>query len=526
MTARLALRPDLDQNIDALPLYVKGALVNAKPALAYEGRLKIHNASGRCTVFVLPGSDALPPGSSVFVDHATQEVVVAWPPYSEYVTPLQNPGFEVGDTSGWSFVMRGGSATPTVDASQRYEGAKSLKWPGGQGMGSEGGIELEAWNNTIGPCLPGRRVTTHLRCMYNPAGHNFGCRYQALVRFVDGAGNPIGTPSRGRVFKGRFNNRRWSDANVSATAPAGTAGVQLGGWLTGSKAPVWMDAASWDVPSSLGTNTVGVINLVLRVRDSAGRTALWFGLVKVESSDPIAVAILAKLSSFWPFDNVTTGVVDGTQLDAVGTQHATTVNGGVKPAAIAARTAGRQTPKMSASTHQFAAPSSPYPVGQDWCSFGWFYFDGDGAAASALIMSHWNASSSSTTAGFYLQKRIADLFIYNVGRSSGALVKTIPNSSAPNGQWHFFISQRVAGKWQCYMDGVAVGTFDTDISEMNDSVGHPRYFGCAGPYFQLDGRLQDLGWCVGSSLTPDEVDWLYNGGVGRTIEQIRSAAGV
>lgn len=279
MTARLSLRPDLDQDVDGPPLYITGVLPEITPRLAYEGRLQIHNAIGRCSVQIMPGSDPLPPGSTVYIDHATQQIVVAWPEYSQYVTPLENPGFETGDTSGWTFVPRGGWRAPIIDTAYRYEGARSLKWPGGRGMGSEGGIEVEAWNNTIGPCLPGQRVTTRFRGMYNPAGHNFGSQYRALVRFVDAAGNPIGASQRGQVIKGRGQNGRWKDASVSASGPSGTAGVQLGAWLTGSNAATWMDAASWDVPSEIGVARVGVYRLVLRVRDSAGRTAIWSGVL-------------------------------------------------------------------------------------------------------------------------------------------------------------------------------------------------------------------------------------------------------
>lgn len=279
MVARLSLRPDLDQNVDGPPLYITGVLPEITPRLAYEGRLQIHNAIGRCSVQIMAGSDPLPPGSTVYIDHATQQIVVAWPEYSQYVTPLENPGFETGDASGWTFVPRGGWRAPVIDTAYRYEGACSLKWPGGRGMGSEGGIEVEAWNNTIGPCLPGQRVTTRFRGMYNPAGHHFGSQYRALVRFVDVAGNPIGAPQRGQVVKGRGQNGRWNDASVSASGPSGTAGVQLGAWLTGSNAATWMDAASWDVPSEIGVAKVGVYRLVLRVRDSAGRSAIWSGVL-------------------------------------------------------------------------------------------------------------------------------------------------------------------------------------------------------------------------------------------------------
>lgn len=280
MGARLSLRPDLDQDVGLLALYVSGNLPNAKPEAAYEGRLKIHNAEGACTAEQI-GGDTLPPGSSVFVDNATQQVVVAWPAYAEFVTPLQNPNFESGDLSGWTLTPKGGTATATADTSQKFDGAYSLRWPGGKGLGSEGGIEVEAWNNTIGPCLPGQRVTSHARCMYNPGGHNFGSRYQGLLRFLDGAGMPIGPAVRGRQFKGRGENGRWNDASATGVGPVGTKGVQMGAWLTGSNAPVWLDSASWDVPSSVGINIETTLNLTLRVRDSAGRTALWAGSILV-----------------------------------------------------------------------------------------------------------------------------------------------------------------------------------------------------------------------------------------------------
>lgn len=79
MTARLSLRPDLDQDVDGPPLYITGVLPEITPRLAYEGRLQIHNAIGRCSVQIMPGSDPLPPGSTVYIDHATQQIVVAWP---------------------------------------------------------------------------------------------------------------------------------------------------------------------------------------------------------------------------------------------------------------------------------------------------------------------------------------------------------------------------------------------------------------------------------------------------------------
>lgn len=537
MAVRLSLRPDLDQNVDGLPIYVTGLLADTAPLVAYEERLQIHNAVGRCTVQVLDGSDPLPPGSSVYLDHATQEVVVAWPAYSQYVTPLANPGFESGDTSGWTFTPRGGSAVPAVDTTYRYEGARSLRWPGGRGMGSEGGIEVEAWNNTIGPCLPGQRVTTRFRGMYNPAGHNFGSRYQALVRFLDSDGNPIGAPARGYQFKGRFHNGRWNDAVVSASGPAGTAGVQLGAWLTGSGASTWMDAASWDVPSELGVDEIGVYQLVLRVRDSAGRSALWNGEIEVTDKDPIAVAILAKLTAWWPFDSVDGAMMADKQPDVlVGGMTDAYLQYGPSLERADGRSPGRGAPQFrgsvepgsymteASSTGGPAVAADMYPAGGDWANFGWLWLDSL-PTPSMSIVTRYDAGDDGGAASIGMRYLDGGAGRMQGWFGNGTYSSIVPSGNVQTGKWVFFLLQRRNNIMRMWVDGAPIGT-EMDVTGIVPLNGPHTYFGSQGQYFFLKGRLQDWGWMRGNSLTDEEMAWMYNAGAGRTIEQIRAAAGV
>ncbi|TDB26722.1 hypothetical protein ATCM_03100 [Stenotrophomonas sp. ATCM1_4] len=523
MSSILSLRPDLDQNVDALPLFIAGALPSTRPAIAYEGRLSIRNPAGPCTVEQV-GGDSLPPGSSLSVDNATKQVVLAWPAYSEYVTPLENPGFETGDTSGWSFTPRGGGGVPVVDSAYRYEGAHSLRWPGGRGMGSEGGIEVEAWNNTIAPCLPGRRVTIHTRCMYNPAGHHFGSRYQGLIRFLDSMGNPIGSPARGKQFKGRGNNGRWNDASATAVGPAGTAGVQLGAWLTGSEAATWLDAASWDVPSAFGINAPATIQLVLRVRDSAGRTALWSGSVTVSAADPIAVSILAKLTCFWPFESTSGATMSTTQADVLGTGPENAVlRYGSAPAVGAGRTGSRSAPMMANCGYATTSETSKLAAGAgDYCMFGWVRVAANPTNDTG-IMCRYDSALTGSSAGAGMRFK-----------SSGAVQGWFSNGTAdraanvagpfPLNQWAFVLSQRRNNLLKTSVNNSA---FSSEISVVGDvpRVGNLLYFGCSGDYFKINGRVQDFGWIKGESLTDEEIAWLYNAGAGRTIEEIQAAAG-
>src|SRR3546814_12833800 len=96
-----------------------------------------------------------PVGASVYVDNSNSQVVVAWPAKNVVPTDLVNPGFETGDLTGWTYTTKGGSGTLTTSPTHKDSGTYSAYWEGGKGLGSEGGIECLAVNDTKGPVNPG-----------------------------------------------------------------------------------------------------------------------------------------------------------------------------------------------------------------------------------------------------------------------------------------------------------------------------------------------------------------------------------
>lgn len=276
-----------NKSIGAKKLYITGTLPQGVTGVSYEGRLQIHNAIGACSVEIISGT--LPTGGGVYVDNTTKEIVVAWPGYSETVIPLENPGFETGDLTGWQYSTVGGSGNLAVTSSQKDTGIYSAYWAGGKGLGSEGGIECIAVNNTRAEVTPGQRVTAKLRVMYNPGGGTpKGSRGQCRLNWYNSSDQLIGT-SYGYLIKTRKFNGKWTDTIASEKAIPDSKYVRLAGWVTATGAGhTYFDNATWDVPTSTGTNIAQTIHLHLRVTDSAGRVADWTGDIIIRQSFVIA----------------------------------------------------------------------------------------------------------------------------------------------------------------------------------------------------------------------------------------------
>src|SRR3546814_18029609 len=99
----------------------------------------------------------------------------------------------------------------------------SAYWEGGKGLGSEGGIECLAVNDTKGPVNPGDTVTARLRVMYNPGGGTpKGSRGQVRLQWYDSSDNLLKT-SEGFLIKTRAYNGKWTDTAVSDRAEIGRA---------------------------------------------------------------------------------------------------------------------------------------------------------------------------------------------------------------------------------------------------------------------------------------------------------------
>lgn len=272
-------RPDLDQQISRLAaLYVTGTLPNAGASAAYEGRLQIHNAVGTCWAEVINGE--LPGGGAVYVDQATQEVVVAWPAYAQ-LDNLTNPNLETGDMTGWDVETIGGSGT--LVASDVYpEGGVgySAYWAGGRGMGSEGGIECVAINQTRSKVYPGQMVSGTIDIGYNFAGGTpKGSRGQTWLIWYDKNDQKLGE-TKGDLIATRKYNHRWTPSHALGVGPDNVDHVRLAAWLTATGAGhSWFDNARWDAKTIVGTDQTTPICITVRVHDAAGRVADWSGCV-------------------------------------------------------------------------------------------------------------------------------------------------------------------------------------------------------------------------------------------------------
>ncbi|MCF3462765.1 hypothetical protein GTY70_02570 [Stenotrophomonas maltophilia] len=265
MNARIYDRPDLDQRTAQLALHITGAFRNAKPGVAYEGRLLVHNGIGGLTVDQIDG-DRLPNGTSLYM--AGSEIVLAWPDYSETAAAIPNPGYEDGDTGwekgqGWSI----GTENPIA-------GARSARY--GETQGSS--LIESAARYPVNPGLP-ITATCQVRQGASAEG-NAGAAVQLQWRRADGSlldtseGNAVMSASKNRVYP----------STVVAVPPAGAALVNVAsrGIRTRENKALFIDSFVWDHQQLTGVNVTRTYDLTLRVRDSAGRSALWRGMVKVE----------------------------------------------------------------------------------------------------------------------------------------------------------------------------------------------------------------------------------------------------
>lgn len=183
-----------------------------------------------------------PPGSLV-VPRTTAPVTAV---------PVTNGGFESGDLTGWSYTTVGGSETLVVVAANPYAGVYAAYWEGGNGSGSEGGIECIAVSDDRAPVNVGQLVTGSIRIKYNTTGDHDGSRGQARLHWFDELGNEVGTPSQGYLVKGRGNNNKWVTSSVSGQCPPGATRVAFAVWVTARGGHVYFDAADWNYAANIG----------------------------------------------------------------------------------------------------------------------------------------------------------------------------------------------------------------------------------------------------------------------------------
>lgn len=288
MSARIYDRPDLDQLAGRRPLLLEGTLPEYVARVAYEGRLQISNAVGACWADLYAGE--LPPGYSIWVDAASQEVVIAWPDYVSAAAPISNPGFELGE-SGWNRGAGWEIATDNVPVGERCAAFQNAK---GESLIS---------NQVRYDVTPGEVISASclVRQGASSAGNAGAC---VVLEYRDDDGKVIVYHEGNRVMSASHNAVKTS--SVTSTAPAGAATVNIAGKGIRKRQNkrLWIDAFQWNKKIA----AVGVADddyeatITIRVRDSAGRVAYWTG-------DIVAYAVYLTSNIYPVYTNDGFGVI-------------------------------------------------------------------------------------------------------------------------------------------------------------------------------------------------------------------------
>lgn len=254
-------------------------------------------------------------------------------------------------------------------------------------------------------------------------------------------------------------------------------------------------------------------------------------------SDPLAVSILSKLTSWYDFD--------GNLSDALGANNLTigTSVAGYQP--------GLNGQELMANSIGAAALRTPFQltVASTCCVGGWMDYVGAPTSTTVFSLGYdFNAhnealyGNSDSVGNFYagtwanpsendqvsFQGRSFKKYPITVqvadqapSSASSNQVISINTGSIQNGRY-FVVAQWVQGQIRLYFDGVLRGTVQAAI---------PRTANVS--YFQVGNQfngshtpcgLEAVFFCQFNALTDQEVDWLYNADLGRSYAQIVALA--
>lgn len=234
-----------------------------------------------------------------------------------------------------------------------------------------------------------------------------------------------------------------------------------------------------------------------------------------QSIDPVASAIKAKLSEYYPLTEASGsryGLVTGHELyESTGTIGTASglISGELAPNFTA--TNGQYLREASVIGSPMNAPSG----GGDHCIFGWFYLNSN--TGTQFIVSKWNAGKAANlTYCFY----ISDGSLYGDNGGSIYYSAGVSASGFPAANWHFFCV------WRDSTDGKVRLQLNNGTTYVSSSASDPAgtipfvIGGTLSTSFEMAGRVNHVGFTSGSILTADERTWLYNSGVGRTAAEL------
>lgn len=156
---------------------------------------------------------------------------------------LTNPGFESGDTTGWTITQSGGTGTPSVATDKKFAGTYAGRWQGAAGTGHSGGVEAVWENATDAPVTPGQSIAASVMFKLDDTDSSQN-QAQARLHWYNASSALISTTT-GTLIRG--NDGSWRQSVVTGSAPAGAATVRLAAWTTANTSGgVRLDNATWN----------------------------------------------------------------------------------------------------------------------------------------------------------------------------------------------------------------------------------------------------------------------------------------
>lgn len=169
----------------------------------------------------------------------------------------------------------------------------------------------------------------------------------------------------------------------------------------------------------------------------------------------------------------------------------------------------------SSATSVVAVPTG----GGKHCLMGWFYVPNN--TPSQSIGGRWGGISPADLE-YWLHIGASTVAFYNGGSAYYSASLTAP---AVN-NWYFVVGWRDSadGKVRICIDNgtVAVSSLASNPTPQNLPI---EYAITGSGIDLLTGRLSRFGWINGDFLTPTEITWMYNVGLGRDWLEIKRLAG-
>jgi hypothetical protein len=153
-------------------------------------------------------------------------------------TSLDNPGFDLGNTTGWTFTGAGTHAVTTLNSQA-----------GTYNLGLDNGV-VEGQNTENPSANPGLTIRAQIYVRLSQSGTSAG---RVRLWWYDAADVLIGAPVDGNlVQKPGSQSERWVLSSLSAVAPALTASVKIGFWSNSGvgDGDTRVDSLSWDYTSA------------------------------------------------------------------------------------------------------------------------------------------------------------------------------------------------------------------------------------------------------------------------------------